>query len=127
VQKNKKPSQQSYIRREPKQCPIPDPQVYDIDMLSTMLDEELSDLVHSLENDRMIVLEARFDPRFWEEEVAYARREQQLRRNRRESHDRYLSLCVDQSDVSEDDLPQGDFDNSAYVYAATNGRPPRWN
>lgn len=102
------------------------PEILDLDVLGTMLDEDLNHRLRTLEADLERVRNSCVDPRPWEEEIAYARREQQIRRVRRDAHIKYVHDTEVASARLEDSLPAGDFDNSAYVYAATGGRP-KWN
>jgi hypothetical protein len=69
-----------------RQYPVQLPEQTSIDDLAMMSDEELVHQANLLEHDRGVVLEARLDARPWEEEIAYVRREQQLRRSRRDAH-----------------------------------------
>jgi hypothetical protein len=102
------------------------PEVVSVDVLGTMLDEDLLIRFRALDDDRIKVTDAKGDPRPWEVEIAYLRREQQLRYVRRDAHAKYVRKEQEWFDQSEMGLPPGDFDNSAFVYAATGGRP-RWN
>lgn len=106
--------------------PLPTPEVVSIDVIGTMLDEDLVVRIRALEADRAKVLDVSSDARPWEEEIAFVRREMQMRRERREAHQSWVRSEQDWFDRYEASLPAGDFDNSAYVYAATGGRP-RWN
>jgi hypothetical protein len=90
-----------------------------------MLDEDLMVRANALEDERRRQC-ATVDVRPWEEEVAYVRREQQIRRVRRELHSEWMRRGDEEFNKREATLPAGDFDNSAFVYAATGGRP-RWN
>jgi hypothetical protein len=88
-----------------------------------MLDEDLIARLRSLEEDKDRAYEIHADVRPWEEEVAYIRREQQVRRARREAHSEYVHRNEEEFARIEASLPAGDFDNSAFVYAAAGGRP----
>lgn len=101
------------------------PDVASIDVLASLMDDELSSRFHAIDEARHQLLETRIDLRPWEEELAYVRREQMIRRGRRENHDRFLREGA--PTLEEWQLPTGDFDNLAFVYAASNGRPPRWS
>jgi hypothetical protein len=104
------------------------PEVVDIDVLGGMQDEDLVLRLRALEEDRTRALaNGRYDPRPWETEVAYVRREQQIRRARRDTHAEWAWKIKDEFDRLEASLPNGDFDNTAFVYAASGGRGPRWN
>lgn len=105
---------------------IPLPEVVSSDVLGTLLDEDLIVRLRALDEDRNKAFEARSDTRPWETEIAYVRREQQMRRNRRENHLEFDRREREAFEKLEATLPHGDFDNSAFIYAATGGRP-RWN
>ena len=99
----------------------------DIDTLGTMPDEDLVIRMRMLESDMNKVYDAgHVDARPWEEEIAYVRREQQIRRSRRDAFIRYEREVQSEFEALERSLPAGDFDNTAFVYAANGGRP-RWN
>ncbi len=98
----------------------------DADELGVMLDEDLVNRLYTLEREREEVCAKGFDPRPWEEELAFTQREMQIRRVRRIAHTKYMNEFDADFARQEAGLPAGDFDNSAYVYAATNGRP-RYN
>jgi hypothetical protein len=66
--------------------PINPPQQLTFDELALLSDEDLVSNGRQLEQEREVILEARMDPRPWEEEIAYIRREQQIRRTRRDTH-----------------------------------------
>lgn len=102
------------------------PDVANMDALAVMQDDELLQRLRGLEDGRLQAFDSHIDTRPWEEELAYVRREQQLRRRRREAHEEYVRRVEDEYALVESQLPAGDFDNLAYVYAATGGRP-RWN
>ena len=106
--------------------PVPLPEIINIDVLSTMLDEDLMVRMRQLEEDRYKVTDLGMDAKPWEEEVAYLRREQQVRRSRRDAHSDYVRKSESEFNRAEWGLPAGDFDNSAFVYAATGGRQ-RWS
>lgn len=127
--KNRKRSeaQNGYETRGPRRNnAVTYPDVVTIDDLGVMLDEDLGLRVRSLEDAKGKAFEARVDTRPWEEEIAYVRREQQIRRGRRESYLEYSRKLEEDFARTEASLPAGDFDNTAFVYAATGGRP-RYN
>jgi hypothetical protein len=128
VQKNRKRSEASVSNegRSTRRYPVQLPEVVTIDVLGAMLDEDLVVRLRVLDDDKNKVYDAHLDARPWEEEIAYIRREQQLRRARRDTHAEYVRKSEDEFARTEAHLPAGDFDNSAFVYAATGGRP-RWN
>lgn len=102
------------------------PDVVSMDDLGVMLDEDLIVRLRSLEEAKSKAYESHLDLRPWEEEIAYIRREQQVRRTRRDSHAEYVRNAEMEFNRTEASLPAGDFDNTAFVYAATGGRP-RYN
>ena len=105
---------------------VPLPEVVTIDVLGTLLDEDLIVRLRALDEDRNKAIEAKVDTRPWETEIAFVRREQQMRRARRETHAAWLERERKERESEEAGLPPGDFDNSTFVYAASGGRP-RWN
>jgi hypothetical protein len=129
VQKNQNRSglaASSHNVRHQRRGPVPLPEVVSSDVLATMLDEDLLVRFRALDDERMRVEASHADTRRWEEEVAYLRREQQMRRVRRDAHTAYVRKYEEEFNALEASLPAGDFDNSAFVYAATGGRP-RWS
>lgn len=67
------------------------PDVYNMDMIAYMSDDEIGSLVSKLESERNHVLNRGQDPYSWEVEISYFRREQQLRKIRADRHTEYLS------------------------------------
>ena len=126
MQKSRKRAESQNETRTVRRGGVPLPQVVNLDELSIMLDEDLINRLRSLEDDKNRAAEAYADVRPWEEEISYVRREQQVRRVRRDSHSEYVRKIEEEFARLEASLPAGDFDNSAFVYAATGGRP-RWN
>jgi hypothetical protein len=104
-------SQPKQIKRYP--CPLPEN--VDVDVLGLMLDEDLVVRFRALDDARNQVIDARMDPRPWEEEIAYVRREQQIRRVRRDAHDRYVRSFEREYSDSESGLPFADLDNSSFT------------
>lgn len=127
MQKNRKASTSSVETRSPRRYQLSAPEVVTVDVLGTMLDEDLVTRLRALDDEKNRIYEnGGADPRPWEEEVAYVRREQQIRRARRDSHAEYVQKAEGEFNRLEASLPAGDFDNSAFVNAANGGRP-RWN
>ncbi len=102
------------------------PELINIDDLGIMQDEDLILRLRAMDDDRSRAHEMGQDTRPWEEEIAYIRREQQIRRIRRDNHAEFTRVAQAEYERIEAGLPQGDFDNSVFVYAAMGGRP-RWN
>ena len=120
------PTSHTNFTRSSRRYPVPLPEMVSVDVLGAMLDEDIVVRHRVLEEDRAKVIEARGDTRPWEEEVAYVRREQQMRRVRRDTHSEWVRKGTEEFDRLEASLPAGDFDNSAFVYAESGGRP-RWS
>jgi len=123
-QKNSRFTASSGVRT--RQQVISQPEVVSADVLGTMLDEDLIVRLRVLDEACRTATSSGIDTRPWEEEIAYVKREQHLRRARREQHLIYARKIEQEFNDSERGLPAGDFDNSAFVYAASGGRP-RWN
>lgn len=115
VQKNRMPvsypAQGKFTRRSPVSLPEP----VNMDVLAAMSDEELNTHLRSINEVMDTVYEHRIDARSWEEEIAYVRREQQIRRARRESHEKYVRQLEREFTESEAGLPVADLDNSAFL------------
>jgi hypothetical protein len=128
VQKNRKRSEATNVHetRPRRDGAVTLPDVVTIDDLGVMLDEDLIVRLRALEEGKNKGYEANVDLRPWEEEIAYIRREQQIRRTRRDAHAEWVSKDAEEFARIEASLPAGDFDNTAFVYAATGGRP-RYN
>ena len=71
------------------------------DVLAVMLDEELSGLAERTEEERLAALKSGQWTRGYEEEIAYVRREQQIRSLRRRAHSAYLDGI--QREIAEQD------------------------
>lgn len=71
--------------------PVAIPEVVNMDVLGVMLDDEVYARSYSLESDRLQVLKAGMDTRLWDIELAYVKRELQMRSSRRQAHDRFLA------------------------------------
>lgn len=99
--------------------PVPLPDVTNIDTLATMSDDDMMSLSRRLHDDRDKVLDAsvRLDTRPWDEELAYLKREQQIRRSRHEAHERWLREQEIEHSRQEINLPTADLDNSSFVAA----------
>jgi hypothetical protein len=75
------------------------PDVYNMDDIGYMTDEAIHDRSQRLENERNRLLSMNKDAHLWEVEVAYLRREQQLRQTRSELHAEYMKKFVPQAEV----------------------------
>lgn len=89
------------------------PVVSNMDDLATMVDEELTRRFRELDTDMLAAAKANVDTTPWTTELAYIRREQLIRRARREAHELYLQETA--SSPSEDDFEPADLDNSAFL------------
>lgn len=86
-----------------------------MDHLGGMLDEALAARAHMLESERSRLVDGDDNPYFWEVELAYIRREQQLRRVRREAHEAYTRQIELEFAEEERCLPVADLDNSRFL------------
>lgn len=99
----------------PRRNALPTPEVVDMDTMATMLDEDLINKLRLLEDEREKVLAQTGDARPWEVELAYLRRELQIRRDRRAAHERYVKSLEKEYVDSEANLPVADLDNSHFL------------
>lgn len=115
MQKNRKPIAPPSQLRPVRRFPVPIPEVINMDDIGNMIDEDMLVRLRSLEEDMGRVYEARMDTMLWEIEISYIKREQALRRHRRELHDRYMQEMMRDFATSEVGLPIADLDNSAFT------------
>jgi hypothetical protein len=66
------------------------PEIVTIDDLALFEDDELSDRASLLENERNRLIKSHNHPIDWEVEIAYVRREQQIRKIRKDAHSDWL-------------------------------------
>ena len=95
--------------------PVSVPEVVNMDALSVISDDDLSNRAQAITSDRAKVIDSGNDPLLWEIELCYTQREFQMRRSRREMHEKFMK---DQSKISFDDeseLPSAEFDNLRYA------------
>ncbi len=100
-----------------KRAPIALPDIVNVDDMSVFSDDELGARCRMLEDDRQKVVNSDFDPKPWEEEIAYVKREMQIRYERREAHARYVKQLDREFSESEASLPQADLDNTNFLRA----------
>lgn len=105
--------------------PVPLPDVINVDVLAMMSEVDLIARLRSLEEARLKAYNAQLELRPWEEEIAYVKREQQIRRIRHDKYEEYLREVEEELERAEANLPAGDFDNTAFVHAANCGRTRR--
>jgi hypothetical protein len=86
-----------------------------MDDIAALEDADLMFRLRSLEESRERAIGSYGDPAPWEVEISYHRREQQIRRVRRERHEAYVRAYEQDNGVSEYDLPSADLDNSAFL------------
>jgi len=72
-----------------KKFPITVPEVNNMDDIGYFSDEFLYEKINKLETERLQLLELKLEPTPWEVELAYLRREQQIRKTRSEKHEVY--------------------------------------
>lgn len=66
------------------------PQVIAPESLLIMNDDELLSTYRAIETDREVAYTNHYDTQMWDVELAYIKREQQTRRDRRVAHEAYL-------------------------------------
>lgn len=91
------------------------PDIVSVDVTAVISDDELVNRVRYLEDDRQRAVDANVDPKPWEEEISYLRREMQIRRGRREAHDNYVKMLEIELAREEANLPVADLDNSRFL------------
>jgi len=87
------------------------PPVVDMDTIGNMSDEELASELQVVETGRESAYNTFCDTRPWEVEVAYFKREQHVRRLRREAHEKWLNQTR---------MSNAYFDNSVTVSSDAN-------
>ena len=102
------------------------PEVINMDVLSVMQDKDLATRHRDIDEERVLAQEMGYSTLQWEVELAYIKREQQIRNERRQAHAEITAREYEEFYASEAALPSGDDDNSAFVFAATGGKP-KWN
>lgn len=75
------------------------PEIYNMDDIGYMADEAIHDRAQRLENERNRLVSTNKDPYLWEVEIAYLRREEQLRQTRAERHAEFVKKFVPSTDV----------------------------
>ena len=101
--------------QRPRRNVVPVPVVVSMDTMAAMPDEELINNLRSLEDDRQRLFATDQDATPWEVELAYIRRELQIRRERRVAHERYSKFLEREYVESESNLPVADLDNSYFL------------
>ena len=66
------------------------PEIYNMDDIGYMAEEALHDRANRLENERNRLQSSGKDTYLWEVEIAYLRREQDMRKTRAEAHAEFL-------------------------------------
>jgi hypothetical protein len=84
--------------------PMPFPEVANMDDIGYYPDDLLADRVGRLEGERTRLLEMRYDPHAWEVELAYLRREQQIRVARAERHEVYMREMALRGHFDDDEV-----------------------
>jgi hypothetical protein len=98
------------------------PDIINVDDLAMMLDEDVINRLNSLcEEYERILNQGTFDPRPWEEEIAYVKRELQIRRVRHDAHVRYVEQMENDYASAEATAPVADLDNSSFLKAFEEG------
>jgi hypothetical protein len=76
------------------------PEIISTDEIGYMPDELLQTISNRLESERSRVVNSGRDPLLWEVEIAYLRREQDMRKIRNERHAEYLQKFSTQDESS---------------------------
>jgi len=113
AKKSKK--QDHNVKQETHRKSEPRPDITNMDDIALLLDEDLMARISQLDEGRNRALGSGHDPYYWEVELAYHKREQGLRRVRREIHDRWSAEQINTYNSDESNLPYADFDNLKYV------------
>lgn len=96
----------TYRRSIPK-YPVDFPEKTSMDVIARYLDDELYSHITKFETDRTKVMDARLDPSPWEIELAYLRREANIRRVRRDLHEIFLrdnsQVATEEEFIFDDD------------------------
>ena len=98
MSKKNKVSSFAHTAQKTPRFPIPVPDINNMDDIGYFPDELLHDKISRLEGERTRLLELRLEPTPWEVELAYLRREQQIRKTRSERHDQYVKELSAQGD-----------------------------
>lgn len=77
------------------------PDIYNMDDIGYMADEAIHDRASRLEHERNRLVSVNKDPYLWEVEIAYLRREEQLRQTRAERHAEFVKKFVSTTTVDE--------------------------
>jgi len=77
------------------------PEIYNMDDIGYMTDEAIHDRTNRLEHERNRLGLLNRDPYLWEIEIAYLRREEQLRQTRAERHAEFMKKFVPSAEVNE--------------------------
>jgi hypothetical protein len=83
------------------------PDVYNMDLVGYMADEEIASTAGRLESERNYLLSKGQDTYLWEVEICYLRREQQMRRLRSERHAEYLTAVAHNNQEEHIDVAGG--------------------
>lgn len=95
--------------------PVPVPEPMNMDEIAALTDEDLNAKSQVLYADRNRVSDRGMDTKLWDVELAYVHREFQLRRSRRDAHERFVREQARQFAEEEARLPSAEFDNLRYV------------
>lgn len=107
MQKNRTRSFQGHATvSQPRRLPV-----VHMDTMAITPDVELIGRLTVLEDEKERVSE----PRPWEEEIAYIKRELQIRRSRREAHTAYVNFLERELAAIEFNLPFADTDNTVFM------------
>ena len=108
-------SSETNVVKPSRRNPVNRPEITSIDVLATVSDEEMINRLRSYEESRQRVIDNHQDPRPWEEEISYIKRELQIRRSRRDAHEQYVKKLEQEYSNCEKNLPMADLDNTNFL------------
>lgn len=101
-----------------RQSSLPAPEIVTSDDIAALSDEDLMTQIGKLDEERKKVYDERADTRPWDEELCYFRREAQVRRKRRDIHEKFLKEQERETRDAqrfEKSLPSADLDNTQFM------------
>lgn len=91
------------------------PEIYNMDTLGIISDDELNLIYQRLLNDHSVVLSKNGDTRMWEDEISYVQRELDMRNLRHIKHTEFVRQTERENARIEASLPYADLDNTRFL------------
>lgn len=91
------------------------PEIYNMDTLAIISDDELNSLYQRLLSDHAVVLSKNGDARVWEDEISYFQRELDMRNWRHIKHNEFVRQTERENARIEASLPYADLDNTRFL------------